>query len=429
MFGSIAWILLKGLPSLAGVTGLPAGRAAGYVFLAAVLVLAVASRMWYGIPRSWHGFGVLTILFVIVLWAHVGAWGAADARAMTGLNLRALFLALTLTALVVRRATATLLLALLTASIALVQVVSLGLSVAILIPGLARLSSPDRLAGVFAGSFTLGYAATAAVGGLGIAYHHVRSRTLRVVVLVGIVAALVNSFLAVNRTSVIAILALFVGWLIERARFGGRASIGTAVAGACMAAAGTLLAAAVFGLVAWQLAPEAVAGYVDTWRFRLAALGNVGGQSIRWLTIDAGLRMFEAHPLVGVGWDNVARFSVRFGATFDSTAHNAFVQGLAEGGVFGFAYALGLLVVVPGTLWWRHRGVAGSWVFAGAWAAVVAFNLIASNLHLEGHWDVLFLWMLATRASGPAMELTRGHHADPERSTSGGRAPTATASP
>jgi O-antigen ligase len=61
-----------------------------------------------------------------------------------------------------------------------------------------------------------------------------------------------------------------------------------------------------------------------------------GGRVALWGT---GLQVFKAHPLFGVGPGNFSNFNGNF-----QTAHNSYILGMAELGVFGYFFWMSLIV-------------------------------------------------------------------------------------
>ena len=77
----------------------------------------------------------------------------------------------------------------------------------------------------------------------------------------------------------------------------------------------------------------------------LLALGFSGGRSIaahagsdRMAAWGAGLGFFKSSPVLGIGFN-------RFADSYEITAHNSFVQCLAELGIVGYLFWMGMLVV------------------------------------------------------------------------------------
>jgi O-antigen ligase len=104
----------------------------------------------------------------------------------------------------------------------------------------------------------------------------------------------------------------------------------------------------------------------------------------RIATIQAGIRMFEAHPLLGVGpgcsivaYPLYVPAESHCGCQLQLVIHNSFIQTLSELGVFGF---LAFTLFVGWSLWDARKMQAGSMApYAGA-LEVALWGYVVSSL-------------------------------------------------
>jgi len=112
----------------------------------------------------------------------------------------------------------------------------------------------------------------------------------------------------------------------------------------------------------------------NVWRFSLeesAYAGGVGNRAELWA---AALRMFAAHPLLGVGAGNYELLLGNYGlAGVRTHANSWFLQSLAEGGLLLFAATIALLAAIVATFGRALRSHV-PWVL-GAFTATIALVL------------------------------------------------------
>ena len=168
---------------------------------------------------------------------------------------------------------------------------------------------------------------------------------------------------------ILAVLALLAGWLVFRPIEPLRARRVEWIA--------LLLTLLVTFLVATPSGPlNSVVGLSDdgqSWIGRLWEHNSGGVRSWDWWV---GLEMFADHPITGVGLGNYKLTFLQYKAEFLASprgvaydfyiaraaqAHNDYVQLLAELGALGTIALLGLLVLIPVSLWIRLRRTADEW--------------------------------------------------------------------
>lgn len=101
---------------------------------------------------------------------------------------------------------------------------------------------------------------------------------------------------------------------------------------------GYVLLGAIFLAAVWQFMPEENKGRLRTvWapetgpaNAQVSAEGRIEGYK-------AGMKMFDAFPLIGVGIGNFRKYRVEHGDGIDLNAHNLAGQALGESGILGFA--------------------------------------------------------------------------------------------
>jgi O-antigen ligase len=167
------------------------------------------------------------------------------------------------------------------------------------------------------------------------------------------------------------------------------------------------LAAAVLCAAAMELLPSQ--------RSILASLKNYGAavganpQLNRLILWDVAWRIFKDHPWLGVGPSNYATvFAHYFQGTIEGiriwgSAHNIFLQQLAERGLVGLATLLTLGWVLLARAWQRVRRTSDAWALwaLAATAAFFVMNLTESAFQNE-QITTLFLFIWTLGETGPA---------------------------
>jgi O-antigen ligase len=169
------------------------------------------------------------------------------------------------------------------------------------------------------------------------------------------------------------------------------------------------LAAAVLGAVAMELHPSQRSIIASLRNYGTAAGANP--QLHRFILWDVAWRIFKDHPWLGVGPANYATVFTRYfqgmieGIPIWGSAHNIFLQQLAERGLAGLATLLALCWVFLTRAWRRVRLVSDAWTL-WALAATVCFlvmNLTESAFQNEQITTLfLFIWAGAETRSTPA---------------------------
>ncbi len=157
------------------------------------------------------------------------------------------------------------------------------------------------------------------------------------------------------------------------------------------------------------------------WRNRIAGASQNLFSGERALAMEAGSRLWNAHPVLGVGFGNHKRAALAerdvTGITdlLANDSHNLWLTTLAETGVVGLLLMLAFHVLLLRALWSRFR--AGSWVAAGALLAFVGFHVLSVVHYLPFHTSVAltfyFVWGAGFAASAPASSACPASPGDP----------------
>jgi len=155
-------------------------------------------------------------------------------------------------------------------------------------------------------------------------------------------------------------------------------------------------------VVSWMLISSRkiliLSSLVDRWFGAFMSRGKVLGSSPfqdRWRWWASAARVFQDHPLAGVGIGNfgvVAPLYAKTKTLHSLFAHSLPLQILSETGLTGFLVTLGL--VLYGVRWMRSapRNAVQKGLALGISAALIE-NLVDYNLSAPAHW-LLFGWML-----------------------------------
>jgi O-antigen ligase len=134
--------------------------------------------------------------------------------------------------------------------------------------------------------------------------------------------------------------------------------------------------------------------------------GQMGGLGTRSELWRAALKMWLAHPVLGVGGGNYELELPRAGVTDAQThANSLYLQSLAEGGLLLFAAVTGTLLAALVTL---RRRVAGSALALGALGATLALALHQIFDLLVFFPKVGLLWWLVLGAGAASAALPAG---------------------
>ena len=391
----IWWYILKVYPSLVyylgWLGGLEAVRYGLYGLCAVGVFVVISLKRRFRKNNLQALFGLASLLFLAVWMYHYWFGEETIVRTEVMLNARALFLALTLGWLLSDSKKARIAFILLLIYIGGMQTGNLLSSLTT--AGADSDSSEvditaQRIHGVYMGSWHVGYSAIVTLGAALCALGIVQKRSTKLMLTAVACVAIANLFLSINRANLPATLLIAAFWLCDMIRLSIRTESGKAnlrrMAGAAAGALAILVTAAI-------RYPEKVRFYAELWIMRLS---EVSDQSVRWETIVAGKNMFAAHPFVGVGWDAAAARATEFGGLDDFSVHNIFVQCAAEGGLLGCGFVAVVFLIIPWILYKRTPKETNRLTFAGTWLAILFFNTVASNLHLESHWDFLFFWLV-----------------------------------
>ncbi len=144
------------------------------------------------------------------------------------------------------------------------------------------------------------------------------------------------------------------------------------------------------------------------WRNRIAGASQNLFSGERALAMEAGSRVWKAHPVLGVGFGNHKRAALaerhETGITdlLANDSHNLWLTTLAETGVVGLLLMLAFHGLLLRSLWSRFR--SGSWIAAGALLAFVGFHVLSVVHYLPFHTSVAlsfyFVWGAGLAASG-----------------------------
>lgn len=219
---------------------------------------------------------------------------------------------------------------------------------------------------------------------------HGTARLCLAVLIAAAAAGVIYSFSRASYFGAIAVIAVFA----VRRSF--RSLIGAAIALGCLL----------------PLLPAAV-----TARFTSAtSLNSLNiSSNVRLDLWASALRMFEAHPITGVGYQNFAgQLPAYFAGTYDtaplhfqdySYAHNTFLSILAETGLIG-AFLVGALITMG---WRRAQSTAGSDDWAGESALLALVGIGVCSLFGEPLFDPAVLAvLLLTLLAAPAMLAAPG---------------------
>jgi putative inorganic carbon (hco3(-)) transporter len=179
--------------------------------------------------------------------------------------------------------------------------------------------------------------------GLAVVYRH--SSWMKLVAVVGVVVMFIGLVTTLSREGLVALGAVLVAAVIFGGRWRGRA--------AAVLLIGIVATAGYYSVVAPLSARQRV------------TMASTSGRSSLW---TVALRVFEAHPVLGVGQDNFILVESRYlnqpGAiqalffiTTPKVAHNTYLEALADLGVPGLLTLLGALVVSLAT------AVKATWIF------------------------------------------------------------------
>ncbi len=193
-----------------------------------------------------------------------------------------------------------------------------------------------------------------------------------------------------------------------------RAALGSALvvtaAGALLLARGT---ARRVGLGLLVLVPL-LALSSEGWRRRVAAAAANVVDGERRLAMTAGVRMFRAYPLAGVGFGNHKFHAEGMAGELHmprhilADAHNIWLTVAAETGAIGVLLLAHFHLLLARALWRGHR--RGAWLASGALLSLGGYHVLGLVHYLPFHSSVSlgfqFVWgaglAAAVRAAGPA---------------------------
>jgi len=136
-------------------------------------------------------------------------------------------------------------------------------------------------------------------------------------------------------------------------------------------------------------------GTITTYEEDPSAMGRVAA----WKT---SMRMFQDHPLYGVGPRNFMTAYERYGLPGETVrvAHNSFLQMLAEDGLPGFALFLALVVVTLGRLEILQRKAGSDWIETHARMLQISIAAyITAGMFLDMAYFDLFYHLIALSVS------------------------------
>ncbi|MCC6169008.1 MAG: O-antigen ligase family protein [Caldilineaceae bacterium] len=142
------------------------------------------------------------------------------------------------------------------------------------------------------------------------------------------------------------------------------------------------------------------------------ASGSVRGRA----TVNlAALHIFLDHPLLGVGPGQTSSYMIEYGNEIgfrrletERRAHNMYLEELADTGLIGFAFFMGILGLTLVELLrvrraWKESDPDAGYLLAGLMVAIIAYMSTAIFLHLSYvryYWVVLALAGAATQIFG-----------------------------
>lgn len=131
---------------------------------------------------------------------------------------------------------------------------------------------------------------------------------------------------------------------------------------------------------------------------------------VRYALWQAGLRMWQASPLWGVGIGQYPRYLPLFGGDLLSPrylglgAHNMYIQVLAETGAIGLLLFLGFLGTALYNLWHTATGKNDRAPLAQTWLVILLIMLLG-GITKHDHYDKL-VWMCAGIGISPLLNVT-----------------------
>lgn len=161
-------------------------------------------------------------------------------------------------------------------------------------------------------------------------------------------------------------------------------------------------------LAVWELLPTGGRSLISVLRFQLHQGQGFNPLLARWELWSVAWRMFKDHPLLGVGPGNYnTEFAKYFQGSLDNqavwgSAHNLYLQQLAERGLVGLTVLLVVLGVFVRGAYARARREPSAWnLWAwGAWIAFLVMNLTETAFQTElAATFFIFLWACAQTRS------------------------------
>ncbi len=403
------WLMLNFLPGLSALLELGILRWFFYAVFGLLLLLYMTFKIFLdktsiGIPGVW----LAVFCFSIPLLLNIMDIITLDSFSSLFINLRTLLLLSCLLLMVQGRFNIRMWIVAFVLVLALEQIINIYLWRQLQYLDINQSVNLDinflRSGGITYGPWQLSYASFVLTAISAICLSRAKSKLIKSILLLIMVLGLWGLFITISRANVAALVLLLIGVMIDRLKCLKRKENPSK--------RGPLrISLVIFCLVLFFfLAPllgrflsesNVLSSYIHAWEFRLSLVGDFFRPSDdRWETLGVAFRMFLDSPICGVGWDRVIPLSVGYGATMISTGHNLFIQALAEGGLFGIVYVGIIFLWIPIRLGWRIRQLPGAWTFLAAWGGVLSYNMIASNLHMDSHWQLLFFWILLLASTG-----------------------------
>ncbi|MBP7865793.1 MAG: O-antigen ligase family protein [Acidobacteria bacterium] len=135
---------------------------------------------------------------------------------------------------------------------------------------------------------------------------------------------------------------------------------------------------------------------IDRWEtaFSTQKGGRESGIEMRLDLVNRGWRIFEEHPLIGVGFNNTRYEMLRDDPNKSKVTHNFFVEGLSETGIIGMAGFLFILFRTGWAFFTRARQKTLTRDFLGITFYLLLISVcigqLSSGNYLHPIWYILF---------------------------------------
>jgi len=189
-----------------------------------------------------------------------------------------------------------------------------------------------------------------------------------------------------------------------------RAALGAGLAMAVLALATVDKRQVRAAAVALTLAAAAAIAVSPTWRARIADVPRTMLRGERELAMTTGMKIIEAHPLLGVGFGNYKPSALPLQRVHNATttllsndAHDLVLTVWAETGLLGLSLYLAFHLALARALWGRAR--RGSLPASGALLSLLGFHVLGLVHYIAFHTGVMLsfglFWGLGLAPHGP----------------------------